>query len=119
VRAPSPGPEGFGLAGVEGAVPPLLGLTEGAGLLPLGVTGGASLPAVRSAVASGESCDTVAGAGTTMVGIGLSSLVRWKRIATSVAIVPMTTVDTPAIASIERAPCAGLAGRPGGGRGMP
>jgi hypothetical protein len=98
----------------------LLGLNEdGVGLLALGTTGGGSPSAARSAVgaALGESSGTLAGAGTSMVGTGLSSLVGRRRMATSVATVPITTADTPPIASIE-GPLR-TCERAGGGGGTP
>jgi hypothetical protein len=93
----------------------LLGLTVGAGLLALAVTAGASRSA--EAAASGESGATLAGAGTSMVGAGLSSLVGRRRMAISVVTVPMTTAEMPPITSSEGPFCAGPLERTGGGGG--
>jgi hypothetical protein len=47
--------------------------------------------------------------------MGLSSLVGWKRIATSVATVPMTTADTPPITTNEGPRLSRRLARGGGG----
>ena len=89
-----------------------------AGRLTLSTGRGASLAAPGADGGSPGSALTLAGSGTSIAGIGLSSLVGWKRIATRVAMVPMTTADTPPITTIEGPRLARALARGGGGSGL-
>ena len=97
--------------------PPVFGRKVGSpGRLVLGASGGTS---AGSDGGFEGSAVTLAGSGTSIVGTGWSSLVGWLRIATSVTTVPMTTADTPPMASIDGPRLARPLARGGGGGGTP